>query len=135
MLRRKAVNLVLLRIVLVLCLSSGILASACSDEGRDEKRPAVRDNEAIRGGYRIVSTEELEGWLDKIDPRWLSDRESMLVVDTTPYVESYRRHHIPYAAHFAFPMEEMKQLDARTKMEFEKILGPDKDRKIVFYSG
>jgi len=134
MLRRKAVSLRLLRVVLVLCLSSGILAAACSGEVRDPEKLAARDNEAIRGGYKIVSTEELQGWLDEIDPRWLSDRESLLIVDTTPYVDSYKRHHIPYAAHFEFPMEEMNQLDDKTRAEFEKILGPDKHRKMVFYS-
>jgi len=134
MLKRKSVNLRLLRAVLVLCLSSGILAAACSNEGRDPEKLAVRDNEAIRGSYKIVSTEELQRWLDEIDPRWLSDRESLLIVDTTPYVDSYKRHHIPYAAHFEFPMEEMKHLDEMTRAEFEKTLGPDKHRKMVFYS-
>lgn len=51
-----------------------------------------------------------------------------------PYVESYKRHHIPYAAHFELPVEEMNQLDDRTKAEFEKILGLDKHRKTVFCS-
>jgi len=133
-LRRGSVSLRLLKVVLVLCLFSGILAVACSGEGRNPEKPAARDNDAIRGGYRIVSTEELQDWLDKIDPRWLSDRESLLLVDTTPYVESYKRHHIPYAAHFELPVEEMNQLDDRTKAEFEKILGLDKHRKTVFCS-
>jgi thiosulfate/3-mercaptopyruvate sulfurtransferase len=72
--------------------------------------------------------------LDEIDPRWLSDRESLLIVDTTPYVDSYKKHHIPYAAHFEFPMEEMNELNGKTRAEFEKILGPDRHRKMVFYS-
>jgi thiosulfate/3-mercaptopyruvate sulfurtransferase len=134
MLRRKSISLRRLRAVLVLCLFSGILATQCSNEGRDPEKLAVRDNEAVRGGYQIVSTEELQRWLDEIDPRWLSDRESLLIVDTTSYVDSYKKHHIPYAVHFEFPMEEMNELNDKTRAEFEKILGPDRHRKMVFYS-
>ncbi len=133
-LRREPVSLRLLRVVLVLCLSSGILAAASNGEGRNPDKITPRDNAAMRGGYNTVSTEELQAWLDEIDPRWLSERESLLIVDTTPYADSYRRHHIPYAAHFEFPREEMNRLDDKTRAEFEKILGPDKRRKMVFYS-
>lgn len=134
MLRRKSVGLRLLRVVLVPCLSLGILAAACSSEVRDPEKPAASDREAIKGGYQMVSTQELQRWLDQIDPRWLSDRETLLIVDTTPYVDSYKRHHIPYAAHFEFPMETMDRLNDQARTEFVKILGPDKHRKIVFYS-
>lgn len=130
---RRSISLRLSRVVLALCLSSGLTA-ACSSEDRGPEKPAVRDSEAIRGDYKIVSTEELQRWLDRIDPRWLSDRESLLIVDTTPYVDSYKKHHIPYAVHFDFPMEEMTRLNDRTRAELERILGPDKHRKMVFYS-
>jgi rhodanese-related sulfurtransferase len=34
-----------------------------------------------------------------------------------------------------FPIEDMKELDAATKEKLEKLLGPDKNRKNVFYCG
>jgi rhodanese-related sulfurtransferase len=34
-----------------------------------------------------------------------------------------------------FPIEEMKDLDTAAKEKFEKLLGPDKNRKIVIYCG
>lgn len=134
-LRTAAPALELLKVVLALCLVlSGILAAACSGDGWDPERPAARSTEALRDGYATVSTEELRGWLNAIDPRWLSDRESVLLVDTTPDADSYRNHHIPYALHFEFPVEGMSQLDDRTRTRLEGILGPDKNRKVVFYS-
>ncbi len=133
-LKRRAPVLGLLEVVLALCLLlSGLLAAACSREGGDPERPAARAPEAPTGGYAMVSTEELRGWLDAIDPRWLSDRDSLLLVDTTPDAGSYRRHHIPYAAHFEFPVQAMSQLDDKTRGHLEKILGPDRNRKVVFY--
>ncbi len=111
----------------MLCLSSNLFAL--------EWETKELDNDVKKGGYKIVTTDELKGWLDEIDPRWLSDRESILIVDTMPRVDSYKKHHIPYAVQFEFPIQEVHQLDDKTKAELEKVLGPDKNRKLIFYSG
>ena len=34
-----------------------------------------------------------------------------------------------------FPIPEMKSLDNKTKADIEKLLGPDKNRLIIFYCG
>jgi rhodanese-related sulfurtransferase len=83
--------------------------------------------EVERGGYRFLSTEELKSWLDQKKP--------MLVVDTMPFEESYRKQHIPGAVNFVLPVPEMERMDAGTQAEFEKSLGPDKERTLVFYCG
>ena len=124
--RGKAVWVWLFSVAFTLCQPSSVFAL---DRGTN-----ALDNEklAIKGGYRIVTTSELQGWLDRIDPRWLSERESILVVDTMPD-DSYKKKHIPYADQFEFPNEEIDHLDDKTRAEFAKVLGPDKHRKLVFY--
>lgn len=125
--RGKAIGLWMLGVLFMLCLPSSALAL---EWGANELH-----NEVKKGGYKIVATEELKGWLDQIDPRWLSDRETIRIVDTLPREDSYKKNHIPYAVHFEFPIEELNEMDDNTKAEFERVLGPDKNRKLVFYSG
>jgi rhodanese-related sulfurtransferase len=83
--------------------------------------------EVARGGYGIVTTPELKGWIDQ--------KKAMLIVDTMPYEASYVKQHIPGAANLVFPIPEMKTLDDKTKTALEKLLGPDKNRLVVFYCG
>lgn len=80
-----------------------------------------------KGGYGIVTTEELKGWVDKKEP--------MIIVDTMPFEDSYKKNHIPGAVQIEFPIPEMTQLDDAKKAALEKLLGPDKARKVVFYCG
>lgn len=83
--------------------------------------------EVQRGGYQIISTEELKKWID--------EKKSMLIVDTMPYEDSYKKEHVPGAVQFEFPIPELTSMDDKTKEKFEKLLGPDKNRTIVFYCG
>jgi thiosulfate/3-mercaptopyruvate sulfurtransferase len=92
-----------------------------------EKSAVAFAREVERGGYKIVSTEELKKWMD--------EKKSMLIVDTMPYEDSYKKNHIPDAKQMEFPIPEMKTLDDKTKAELVKLLGPDKKRLIVFYCG
>ena len=84
-------------------------------------------NEVIRGGYKIVSTDELKKWID--------EKKKMLIVDTMPYEDSYKKEHIPGAVQFEFPIPELTNLDEKTKEAFLKLLGPDKEIPIVIYCG
>lgn len=83
--------------------------------------------EVARGGYRVVDTKELNSWLDQKKP--------MLIVDTMPYEDSYRKQHIPGAVQIEFPIPEMTILDDKKKEALLKLIGPDKNRLIVFYCG
>ena len=83
--------------------------------------------EVARGGYSIIATAELKKWIDQ--------KKDMLLIDTMPYEASYKKQHIPGAVQMEFPIPEMTRIDDKTKADFEKILGQNKDRLIIFYCG
>jgi rhodanese-related sulfurtransferase len=88
--------------------------------------------EVQRGGYDVVTTEELKRWIDA--------GKEMLIVDTMPYEDSYKKQHVPGAVQFLFPIPEMETWDTggtggKTREEFIRLLGEDKDRLIVIYCG
>ena len=89
--------------------------------------------EVDRGGYEIVTTEELKGWIDQ--------KKDLVIVDTMPYEASYKKNHIVGAVQFLFPKGgDMTQwntaeTDGKTESDYVKLLGPDKDKTIVIYCG
>jgi rhodanese-related sulfurtransferase len=88
--------------------------------------------EVQRGGYNVVTTEELKQWID-------SGRD-MVIVDTMPFAASYKKQHVPGAVQFLFPIPEMsqwdtKETDGKNQGDFKKLLGDDKDKLIVIYCG
>jgi thiosulfate/3-mercaptopyruvate sulfurtransferase len=117
----------------VLCISFfAAFAVSCSAPGgskemETEKLAVDFANQVVKGGYKTVTTNELEKWIDA--------KKDMLIVDTMPYEDSYKKQHIPGAVQFEFPVKEVTNLDDKTKAEYEKLLGPDKNRLIVVYCG
>lgn len=88
--------------------------------------------EVQRGGYDLVTTEELKKWMD--------NGKQMIIVDTMPYEASYKKNHVPGAEQFLFPIPDMKEWDTnetagKTQKDFVKLLGPDKEKPIVIYCG
>ena len=88
--------------------------------------------EIQRGGYDVVTTEELKKWID-------SGKE-MVVVDTMSYDDSYKKNHVPGAVQFLFPIPDMNQWDitetgGKSQNDYIKLLGSDKDKTIVVYCG
>ena len=79
--------------------------------------------EAKQGGYQIIRTDEL--W-----ERYGIDSDIMLLVDTRQEWE-YRTGHIKGALNF--PMEPTWLSRWRNEGELQSVLGPDKNRLIVFY--
>ena len=92
-----------------------------------EKSAVTFAQEVERGGYKIVTTQELKSWIDQ--------KKDMLIVDTQPYEASFKKQHYPGAVNFELPRPEMTTLDDKTRAGLEKVLGPDKNRIIVFYCG
>lgn len=124
MMRQKIMVLVMLAAIL------GVAAcgSNLSSKEMDTEKTAVNFcKEVSRGGYKVVSTPELKTWIDQKKP--------MMIIDTMPYEASYKKNHIPGALQFEFPIPEVTSLDDAQKTKFEKLLGPDKDKLLVFYCG
>jgi rhodanese-related sulfurtransferase len=127
MVRNKMMVVSVLVLGLCFVFSGAVLAAWGDKELETEKVAVTFYKEVTRGGYKIVATEELKGWVDQ--------KKDMLLVDTMPFEDSYKKQHIPGAVNFVLPIPEMTQMDDKTKAEFEKLLGPNKDRLIVFYCG
>ena len=92
---------------LLLLLTFGFAGSALAFGVKelDTEKIAIKFNaEVTRGGYQVVSTEELKQWMDK--------GTKMLIVDTMPYEASYKKAHIPGAVQMEFPIPEVTELDA-----------------------
>ena len=88
--------------------------------------------EVQRGGYDVVTTEELKQWADA--------GRDMVIVDTIPYAASYKKQHVPGAIQFLFPIPDMGQWDlketaGKSQDDYRKLLGDDKDKTIVVYCG
>lgn len=88
--------------------------------------------EVQRGGYDVVTTKELKDLIDS--------GKDVLIVDTMPYADSYKKTHVPGAKQFLFPIPEMKEwdikeTDGKTLDDFKALLGSDKTKTIVIYCG
>jgi thiosulfate/3-mercaptopyruvate sulfurtransferase len=127
MLKNRIFWLSLITLTLVLGLANCGTGTTPSKELETEKIAVNFAREVGRGGYQIVPTEELKGWIDQ--------KKVMLLIDTMPYEASYKKNHIPGAVHFEFPIPEITSLEESKQADFEKLLGPDKDRMLVFYCG
>ena len=79
--------------------------------------------DAVSGGYRLISTDDV--WR-----RYEANPEGLLLVDTRQEWE-YRSGHIKGAINF--PMEPTWLSRWRKKGDLESVLGPDRNRLIVFY--
>jgi rhodanese-related sulfurtransferase len=125
--------------ILIVGLVAGMTAPAGAFLDDKFKKEVAKEAAAVklvrevqRGGYGVVTTQELNQWID-------SDKQ-ILIVDTMPYEESYKKQHVPGAVQFLFPIPDMKQWDTKetggkTLEDFKKFLGDNKDKLIVIYCG
>lgn len=125
--KRKAVLGMALCLALVFGFAGAAVAAWGARELETEKVAVTFAAEVARGGYKVVATPELKAWMDQKKP--------MLIIDTMPFEASYKKQHVPGAVQMEFPIPEMTKLDDKTKAALEKLLGPDKNRLIVFYCG
>jgi len=113
-------------------LSGVFAADKFAQEVEKEADAVGLVREVERGGYDLVTTEELKKWIDS--------GKDMLIVDTMPFADSYKKQHVPGARQFLFPIPDMdewdtKETDGKTSEDFVKLLGADKDKPIVMYCG
>lgn len=126
----KGMNKLLWCFLVISCslILSGSLAWGWGTVELDNEKLVVNFwKEVGRGGYKVITTEELKAWIDQ--------KKAMLIVDTMPLEDSYKKNHIPGAVQMEFPIPEMTQIDDKQKADLEKLLGPDKNRLIIFYCG
>ena len=128
-----------LKMFLVGCLVAGMAVPAGAflddkfEKELEKEAGAVKlVREVQRGGYDVVTTEELKKWIDS--------GNDLLIVDTMPYEDSYKKQHVPGAVQFLFPIPDMTEwdtteTDGKTQEDFEKLLGENKDKTIVIYCG
>jgi len=88
--------------------------------------------QTFAGDYDLITTSELKQLID--------DGADLLIVDTMPRQQSYRKAHIPQAVQFLFPKQLMEEWDSdltggQTREDFAKLLGEDKEKLIVIYCG
>lgn len=88
--------------------------------------------DTAKGGYELLAVAELKKWLD--------EGTDMLIVDTMPFEDSYKKNHIPGAVQFLFPIPDMPEWKMtetgdKSEQDFANLLGPDKERPLVFYCG
>ncbi len=94
----------------------------------DTEKAAVKFyREVERGSYKVVTTQELKAWID--------EKKDMLIVDTNP-ADSFKKGHIPGAVSYEVRrLPELTSMSDQQKADFQKVLGPDKNRPLVFYCG
>jgi len=103
------------------------MAWAADKELENEKIAVKFGREVERGGYKVITTQELKGWLDQ--------KKDMLIVDTMA-PDNFRKQHIPGAVNFEIQRHpELTQMSEKMRAEFKGLLGPNKDQTIVFYCG
>ena len=116
----------------IVCCGAAAAADRFEEEFAWEKIAIGLQQQTAAGGYRLVGTEELKAWID--------GKKDVLIVDTMPYEDSYKKEHVPGARQFLFPIPDMKIWDAketsgRSEQDYLQFLGPDKSRPIVIYCG
>jgi len=109
-----------------LCLL--FLSYAAQAQSATQDAVNARDNvvaEAKKGGYQLISPEELK-------EEYLKDPASFSLVDVRQEW-SYQMQHIKGSLHIDFAPTWWNQYSPMMRSEMKKVLGPDKEKKFVFY--
>jgi rhodanese-related sulfurtransferase len=82
--------------------------------------------ETVQGDYGLITTEELKQLIDS--------GKDILIIDTMPYEDSYKKNHIPGAKQFLFPIPAMetwdsKETDGKSQDRHRKFQGASLDKK------
>jgi len=128
-------NKILITAVMVVFAASsafGFGSSKFKDEVEKETEAVKLVREVLRGGYDVMTTEELSAVLKA--------GEDVLIIDTMPYEASFKKGHVPNAKQFLFPIPDMlewdsKETDGKSQEDYLQLLGPDKAKKIIVYCG
>ena len=100
-------------------------AQAQAEIQHDGSVPNKVEAEARKGGYQLITPEELK-------KEYLKDSAAFLLVDVRQEW-SYQMQHIKGALHIDFAPTWWNQFSPMMRSEMKDLLGPDKNKKIVFY--
>lgn len=114
----------LLTVSLSAC-SKGVGTAKDGNEQKIEKASMKLVTAVEKNKYKLVSTEELKKWID--------NKEDMIVVDTMPS-DLYNKQKIPTAVNATLPSK-LDEVTNEQKEAFLKLLGDNKNKKIVIYCG
>jgi len=112
----------------------GLGGSKFEKEVETEQAAVKLARETVEGGYGLITTAELKELLDS------EEGKNVVIIDTMPYEDSYKKEHVPGAKQFLFPIPPMTEWDAKetggkTQDDYAALLGPDKNKTIVVYCG
>ena len=108
-------------------LSLAGVAPLSAGEVDTEKGAVKFYREVDRGGYKVVTTQELKTWID--------EKKGMLIVDTNP-ADVFKKGHVPGAVNYEVQrLPEITSMSDQQKADFQKVLGPDTNSTLVFYCG
>jgi len=103
-----------------------IYAAQAQSEGQKSLRGWDKVvTEAQKGGYTLITPEKLKN-------EYLTDSAAFLLVDTRQEW-AYQMQHIKGASHIDFVPTWWNQYSPMMRSDMKKLLGPDKDKKFVFY--
>lgn len=125
-------GMVLLMIALVGCSStssSNVGKVGTATDGSEiaiEKATIKFVNDTKEGGYNLLSTEDLN--------KWIEEGKEMIIIDTMP-ADSYQKGRIPGALNAELPKTTLADVTDEQKQAFISALGENKDTPVVVYCG
>jgi rhodanese-related sulfurtransferase len=123
---------------LMVLVTTGIFLAGCGAQDKFEKE-LQKEEEAVKlvrnvqqGGYDVISAPDLK--------KLMESGKDLLIIDTMPYEDSYKKEHVPGAKSFVFPIPDLpewssKETGGKSQEDYLTLLGPDKDKTIVIYCG
>lgn len=115
----------------LLLLITGCGSDKFEKEVETELTATTVARHTVESGYTLMTAEELHDVVTKKEPA--------LIIDTMPFEDSYAKEHVPGAVQFLFPKENMPEWKdescSGTQADFQKLLGEDKQRRLIFYCG
>jgi rhodanese-related sulfurtransferase len=123
-----------LPITILACVLGGCGQNKFEKELEFESLAVKLSREVQRGGYDLVTTDELKQLLD--------NKEDFVLIDAMPFETSYKKEHIAGAKNFLFAKEaqdteQWRESDSggKSQADFEELLGDDKQALIIVYCG
>ena len=108
----------------ILILVLGILTAAAADSREEPSWLQQARDEAKQDGYELITAPELKALYES--------GKDFTIIDVRPEYE-YRDGHLPHAKSLEFDLGDKLELKPEKQAALINLLGPDKQRMIVFY--